>query len=83
MLSESSKSGGPLGSVYADGLRAFLDVLTEQYGDRQRAIAGLASFVGARVISRAVASADPDLAAEFSAALHPAEEDQPRLQASS
>jgi TetR/AcrR family transcriptional regulator, transcriptional repressor for nem operon len=82
MLSESSKSDGPLCSVYSDGVRQFLDVLTEQFGDRQRALAGLASFVGARVISSAVASADPELAGEFSAALHPPEEDQPRLQAS-
>lgn len=83
MLSESSKSDGALGSVYAEGLRQFLDVLTEQYGDRERAVAGLASFVGARVISSAVASADLELAGEFSAALHPPEENQPRLQASS
>ncbi|MBV9089030.1 MAG: TetR family transcriptional regulator [Mycobacteriaceae bacterium] len=83
MLSESSKSDGRLGSVYADGVRQFLDVLTEQYGDRGRAVTGLAGFVGARVISSAVASADPALANEFSAALHPPEQDQPRLQASS
>ena len=83
MLSESSKSDGPLGSVYAEGVRQFLDVLTERYGERARAVAGLASFVGARVISSAVASADPELASEFSTALHPPEEDQPRLQASS
>ena len=83
MLSESSKSDGPLGSVYADGVRQFLDVLSEQYGDRERAVAGLAGFVGARVISSAVAAADPELAGEFSVALHPPEEDQARLQASS
>jgi TetR/AcrR family transcriptional repressor of nem operon len=83
MLSESSKVGGPLGSLYAEGLRAFLDVLSEQYADRGRAVAGLAGFVGARVISRAVASADPELADEFTAALYLPEAAQPRLQASS
>jgi hypothetical protein len=82
MLSESSKDGGPLASVYADGLRAFLDVLTEQFSDRERAVAGLARFVGARVIARAVESADPELAREFASAVHP-EQDQPPLQASS
>lgn len=82
MLSESSKSDGALGSLYADGVREFLDVLAERYGDRSRAVAGLAGFVGARVISRAVASADPELANEFSSALHPPEEGQPRLHAS-
>jgi TetR/AcrR family transcriptional repressor of nem operon len=82
MLSESSKDGGPLASVYADGLRAFLDVLSEQFGDRERAVAGLASFVGARVIARAVESTDPELAGEFASAVHPGQ-GQPPLQASS
>jgi TetR/AcrR family transcriptional regulator, transcriptional repressor for nem operon len=83
MLSESSKSDGPLGSVYAEGLRAFLDVLAEQYGERDRAVAALARFVGARVISSAVASADPELAGEFAIALRPPEDAQLRLHASS
>ena len=82
MLSESSKSDGALSSLYADGVREFLDVLTEQYGDRARAVAVLTSFVGARVIARAVEAADPELASEFAGAIHPPE-DQPRLHASS
>jgi len=82
MLSESSKSAGPLCTVYAQGVREFLDVLTEQFGDRERAVDALVSFVGARVISRAVESADERLAQEFDAVLHPPES-QPRLQASS
>ena len=81
MLSESSKRSGPLSAVYAQGVHEFLDILTEQFGDRDRAVAALASFVGARVISRAVESADEDLAEEFDTALHPPES-QPRLQAS-
>jgi TetR/AcrR family transcriptional regulator, transcriptional repressor for nem operon len=68
MLSESSKTQG-LASIYADGLRAFLDVLTDQSGDRPHAVSGLARFVGALVISRAVESADQELADEFADAM--------------
>jgi TetR/AcrR family transcriptional regulator, transcriptional repressor for nem operon len=68
MLSASSKAGG-LASVYADGVRSFLEVLTRQFGDRQRAVAGLAGLVGARVISRAVEAADRELAGEFAEAM--------------
>ncbi|HZA11777.1 TetR/AcrR family transcriptional regulator [Mycobacterium sp.] len=73
MLSESSKASG-LASVFADGLRAVLDVLTEQFGDRQGAATGLARCVGARVISRAVEKADPELADEFDTTLHPSDQ---------
>ncbi|MBV8929004.1 MAG: TetR family transcriptional regulator [Mycobacteriaceae bacterium] len=84
MLSESSKASR-LASVYADGLSQFLDVLTEQYGNRERAATELARFVGARVISRAVESADRSLADEFADVLHPPADlqERPRLQASS
>jgi TetR/AcrR family transcriptional repressor of nem operon len=84
MLSESSKASR-LASVYAGGLREFLGVLTEQFGDREHAATELARFVGARVISRAVESADHELANEFAAVLHPSVQAQGRapLQASS
>jgi TetR/AcrR family transcriptional regulator, transcriptional repressor for nem operon len=83
MLSESSKAD-ELASVYADGLRDFLAVLTEQFGDRDRAVTELARFVGARVIARAVESADQDLAEEFTTVLHPPQSHAlDRLQASS
>jgi TetR/AcrR family transcriptional regulator, transcriptional repressor for nem operon len=83
MLSESSKAE-PLASVYADGLREFLALLTEQFDDRQRAVTELARFVGARVIARAVESADESLAEEFSSLLHPPQsQGLARLQASS
>jgi TetR/AcrR family transcriptional regulator, transcriptional repressor for nem operon len=83
MLSESSKAD-ELASVYADGLREFLALLTEQFDDRQRAVTELARFVGARVIARAVESADEQLAEEFSAMLHPPQsQGLARLQASS
>jgi len=82
MLSESSKVRG-LASVYADGVRAFLDVMAQHFGDRERAVAGLARFVGARVISRAVESADRDLAGEFADTAHRSADIQERLQPSS
>jgi len=83
MLSESSKAD-ELASVYADGLREFLGVLTEQFGDRERAVTELARFVGARVIARAVESADQGLADEFDSVLHPPQsQGLARLQASS
>jgi len=83
MLSESSKNDGALGSVYAKGVRDFLEVLTEQCGSRDRAVAQLAHFVGGRVILRAVEASDAELANEFASGLHPPEECQPRLQATS
>ena len=88
MLSESSKARG-LASVYADGLREFVEVMTQQIGDRQGAVAALARVVGTRVIARAIESADPDLAGEFADAMHApdstlaADEAQDRLHASS
>jgi TetR/AcrR family transcriptional regulator, transcriptional repressor for nem operon len=69
MLSESAKARS-LASVYADGLREFLNVMTEQFGDRQRAVVDLARFVGAKVISHAVEAVDERLAAEFLDAVH-------------
>lgn len=83
MLSESSKNDGALAEIYSRGVLEFLDVLTEQYGSRPRAVDALATFVGARVISRAVESANAELGNEFEAALHPPELSQARLQASS
>ena len=82
LLSESAKSGGRLGSVYADGVRSFLDVLSRRHGDRAAATSELACLVGARVLSSAVASADADLAREFTDAA-PKTQERARLQASS
>jgi TetR/AcrR family transcriptional repressor of nem operon len=83
MLCESSKAD-ELASVYSDGLREFIAILTEQFGDRGRAVTELTRFVGARVIARAVESADEELAGEFAAMLHPPEsQGLARLQASS
>jgi hypothetical protein len=67
MLSESSKGDAQLMSLYAKGVSEFLDVLTDHYGDRDRAAGVLACFVGARVISRAVDRADPELSEQFDA----------------
>ncbi|MDT5095287.1 MAG: TetR/AcrR family transcriptional regulator, transcriptional repressor for nem operon [Mycobacterium sp.] len=69
MLCESSKGDTHLTSLYAKGVSELLDVLSEQYGDRDRAVGVLACFVGARVISRAVDRADPELSEEFVAAV--------------
>ncbi|MCG5433028.1 TetR family transcriptional regulator [Mycobacterium sp. MYCO198283] len=68
MLSESATKDGGLSEVYADGLRRFLDVLAERFGDRRRAADALARYVGTRVLWRAVESSDPALAGEFTAA---------------
>jgi TetR/AcrR family transcriptional regulator, transcriptional repressor for nem operon len=65
MLCESTKGNGGLSATYAKGINEFVDVLTGQYGDRDRAATVLACFVGARVISRAVELADRELADEF------------------
>ena len=82
MLCEPSKGNARLGSVYAKGVGEFLDVLARQYGDRDSAAAALSCFVGARVISRAVESADPELAERFGAVASP-EETQAPVQCSS
>lgn len=65
MLCESSKGDAELTSLYAKGVSEFLDVLSDHYGDRDRAVGVLACFVGARVISRAVDRADPELSEQF------------------
>ena len=65
MLCESAKGNGPLSATYAKGISEFIDVLTGQYGDRDRAAAALACLVGARVLSRAVELADRELADDF------------------
>ncbi|HXA10833.1 MAG TPA: TetR family transcriptional regulator [Mycobacterium sp.] len=65
MLCESAKGNGPLSATYAKGISEFVDVLTGQYGDRDRAATVLACLVGARVISRAVELADRELAHDF------------------
>jgi TetR/AcrR family transcriptional regulator, transcriptional repressor for nem operon len=67
MLSASSQTSG-LASVYADGLRRFLDILTDRFGDREEAITELCRLVGARVMSRAVERADRELAKSFAMA---------------
>ena len=65
MLCESAKGNGRLTGTYAQGISEFVDVLTGQYGDRDRAAAALACLVGARVILRAVELADRELAGDF------------------
>jgi TetR/AcrR family transcriptional regulator, transcriptional repressor for nem operon len=75
MLCEPAKGNARLGSVYAKGVGEFLDVLAQQYGDRDRALGALSSFVGARVIARAVEAADPDLAEQFGAVSSPQDAD--------
>lgn len=82
MLCEPSKGNTRLGSVYAKGVGEFLDLLAEQYGDRDRAAAALSCFVGARVISRAVEAADRELADQFGA-VSSSQENQPRVHCSS
>ena len=77
MLSASSQTNG-LASVYADGLRGLLEVLSEQLGDRDRAVLELSRFVGARVIARAIESTDEELAELFGAAMRTPRDDQPR-----
>src|ERR1700730_8196043 len=46
MLCESAKGNGPLGATYAKGISEFIDVLTGQYGDRDRAAAPRACGAG-------------------------------------
>lgn len=65
MLCESSKGNGRLSQTYAKGISEFIDVLSSEYGDRDRAATALACLVGARAISRAVELADQALADDF------------------
>ncbi|MDT5012526.1 MAG: TetR/AcrR family transcriptional regulator, transcriptional repressor for nem operon [Mycobacterium sp.] len=69
LLSESSKGDTHLTALYAKGLSELLDVLSDQYGDRDRAAGVLARVVGARVMSRAVDRADPELSEQLRAAV--------------
>jgi TetR/AcrR family transcriptional regulator, transcriptional repressor for nem operon len=82
MLNKSSKGNSRLSAISAKGINEFLDLLTDQYGDRDRAAAALAGLVGARVISRAVELADRELADRFGAIAYPPD-DQRRFHASS
>lgn len=82
MLCESSKGNARLSAISAKGISEFLDVLTSEYGDRERAAAALAGLAGARIISSAVGLADQELADQFAAAAYPPD-DQPRVHASS
>jgi hypothetical protein len=81
MLCEPAKGNARLGSIYAKGVSEFLDVLSKHYGDQDSAAAALSCFVGARVISRAVEAANPELAEQFGAVLSPGET-QPRVHSS-
>jgi TetR/AcrR family transcriptional regulator, transcriptional repressor for nem operon len=72
MVSGSSKSGAALSAICAKGVGEFLEILTDRYGDRDRAAAALAGLVGARIISTAVELADKELADRFGA-VYPAE----------
>lgn len=83
MLCESSKGNSRLAAVYAKGVNELVDVLSEQYGDRDRAAAALSCFVGARAISRAVEFADRELASQFAGAPTESVSAQPRVHASS
>jgi TetR/AcrR family transcriptional repressor of nem operon len=78
MLCESSKGDTELTSLYAKGVSELIDVLSDHYGDRDRAVGVLACFVGARVISRAVDRADPELSELFGSAVG-LSSDQPRV----
>jgi TetR/AcrR family transcriptional repressor of nem operon len=81
MLCEPAKGNARLGSIYAKGVSEFLDVLSKHYGDQDSAAAALSCFVGARVISRAVEAADPELGEQFGAVSSPGET-QPRVHCS-
>jgi len=74
MLSGSSKSSAALSAISAKGVSEFLDILTDRYGDRDRAAAAFAGLVGARIISNAVELADKELADRFGAVEYPAED---------
>jgi TetR/AcrR family transcriptional regulator, transcriptional repressor for nem operon len=82
MLNKSSKGNERLSAISAKAINEFLDVLTDQYRDQDRAAAALAGLVGARVISRAVELADRELADRFGAIAY-LPNDQLRFHASS
>jgi TetR/AcrR family transcriptional regulator, transcriptional repressor for nem operon len=67
MLSEASRGHAGLSAISAKGVNEFLDILTDRYGDRDRAGAALAGLVGAQLISCAVEHADKELADLFAA----------------
>jgi TetR/AcrR family transcriptional repressor of nem operon len=67
MLGEAPNGSAALSAISAKGVNEFLDVLTDRYGERDRAAATLAGMVGARLISRAVQPADKGLADLFAA----------------
>jgi TetR/AcrR family transcriptional regulator, transcriptional repressor for nem operon len=67
MLGEAPNGSAALSAVSAKGVNEFLDVLTDRYGERDRAAAALAGMVGARLICRAVQQADKGLADQFAA----------------
>jgi TetR/AcrR family transcriptional regulator, transcriptional repressor for nem operon len=72
MLNGSSNGSAALSAISAKGVSEFLDILTDLYGDQDRAAAALAGLVGARIISSAVEQADKELAKRFGAIEYPA-----------
>jgi TetR/AcrR family transcriptional repressor of nem operon len=73
MLGEAPNGSAALSAISVKGVNEFLDVLTDRYGERDRAAAALAEMVGARLISRAVQPADKGLADLFAALESPPE----------
>jgi TetR/AcrR family transcriptional repressor of nem operon len=67
---DAARNGTDVQTVFADGIEAYLDILTAQMsgskqGARQQAIALLSGMVGAVLLSRAVKSAEPKLSNEL------------------
>ena len=67
---DAARSGKDVQTAFADGVERYLDVLSAQLGGdkreaRQRAIALLASLVGALLLSRAVKKGRPKLSDEL------------------
>jgi TetR/AcrR family transcriptional repressor of nem operon len=73
MLSEASKGNAGMSAISAKGVSEFLDILSDRYGERERAAAAVAGMVGARIISSAVEHADKELADLFAALEYPPE----------
>jgi TetR/AcrR family transcriptional repressor of nem operon len=73
MLSEASKGSAGLSAISAKGVSEFLDILSDRYGERDRAAAALAGMVGARLLSSAVEQADRELADLFAGLEFPPE----------
>jgi TetR/AcrR family transcriptional regulator, transcriptional repressor for nem operon len=72
---DAARNGKDVQTAFADGLESYLDILSAQMGGgrreaRQRAIALLASLVGALLLSRAVKKGRPKLSDELLSSAH-------------